>query len=300
MKRLLLGYWFVAIALVSAHGDAAETNAVVVSFEIKRGHIVVPALLNASNKVSLMVDSGYEMTMLQPVLAEKLGLKPLRQMTIVGIAGEEPADVFESMTFSFGALTYSPRRIAAIRSQRGHRGWDGILGSGLFRRFVLEIRPVAKTLTLSEPVAFNADPQGTLLPIQVRRGTPVVEAEIILAGEKAISGRFEIDTGCDGDLCLAHDFVEANRIKENAGTTRPSGRRGVGGGADSVAATLLEFGLGPLRVSKPEAELFTSGSPAERGMAGHIGWGILSRCESIAFDYQRNQLIIKPRPAASH
>jgi predicted aspartyl protease len=292
-------WWWLGI-LCSVATAIGSTNAVVLPFEVKRGHIIIPALLNITNKVSLMVDTGYEMTMIQSALAQKLGLKPLRQMTIVGIAGEEQADVFESVNFTFGAVTYSPRRVAALQAQRATRGWDGILGSGLFRRFVVEIHPSEKKLALIDPPSFVSDPEATALPIQIRRGTPSVDAEIIVAGEKAIPGRFEIDTGCDGDLCLGHDFVEANRIKESAGATKSSGRRGVGGGAGTVSATLAEFRLGSLHLAKPEAELFTIGSPAERGMAGHIGWGILSKCESIAFDYQRNQLLIKPPAMPSH
>ena len=52
----------------------------------------MPALVNATNKVSLLLDTGYSMTMLHADHVAAAELKPTgRRITIVGIAGEEQA-----------------------------------------------------------------------------------------------------------------------------------------------------------------------------------------------------------------
>src|SRR6266542_45152 len=48
----------------SAASTLASTNSVVVPFEIRRGHIMVPARVSGSATLSLLLDTGYSMTML--------------------------------------------------------------------------------------------------------------------------------------------------------------------------------------------------------------------------------------------
>src|SRR6185503_7779270 len=285
LKRWLLAAVLVlcgSSGLAQPARQSEPTNRITLPFSMSRGNVVVKTTLNEM-PISAMVDTGYDMTMVHPDVAEKLGLSKRREMTIVGIAGEEPADVFEGAKFAFGEMTYDPRRVAAIRAEKGRRGWEGILGSGFFRRFVVEFRPAAKALTLHEPETFEHKGEGTIVPLQFRRRstTPLIDAEIRLAGDKSVIGRFELDTGCDSGLCLGKDFVHTNHLIEASSTTHPGGRRGVGGGARSVEGVLPELRLGTASVPKPEANFFTEGSPVDSGLAGHIGWGILRTFEAV-------------------
>jgi predicted aspartyl protease len=289
-------FWRVAVFFLCGLGAARaqDTNSVTMPFTMSRGHVVVKVMLNGT-PVSAMVDTGYEMTMVHPDVAEKLGLAKGGRMTIVGIAGEEPADVFSGATFAFSNVTYAPRRVAAIRAEKGRRGWEAVLGAGLFRRFVVEFRPTEKTLTLREPASFEYTGKGTIVPLEFRRrsATPIVEGQLVLGEGKEVQGRFELDTGCDGGLCLGKDFVEANRLIEASGATRPGGRRGVGGGASSVAGLLPELRLGGARVERPEVNFFTEGSPVDEGLAGHIGWHVLRMFDVVILDYSRRRMILE-------
>src|SRR5882672_10257377 len=73
----------------------AATNPVVLTYQSRRGHVMVPAHLNGSNSLSLLLDSGYDMTMLHPDYVQASALRRTGRISIVGIAGEEPAGVFE-------------------------------------------------------------------------------------------------------------------------------------------------------------------------------------------------------------
>src|SRR5262245_58054403 len=86
-------------------------NSVTIPFEFRRSHIVIQARLNESDPLSFMLDTGYSMPMISSDLADTLKLKRVNQVTIVGIAGSEDADVFEGATFDVAGATYAPRRV---------------------------------------------------------------------------------------------------------------------------------------------------------------------------------------------
>jgi hypothetical protein len=284
-----------AAALQSQSGDRTNTNSVVIPFKEERGHVMLAARLNGGRQVSLMVDTGYGLTMLHPDIAEQLGLRRRGKVTIVGIGGEEDADMFEGAVLDFGGFPYTPRRVAALPSDRERsRRRDGVLGSGFFRRFVVEIDPKRSTVTLHEPATFQyplqSNAKSAAIPLTFRRDTPVLEASIVLTNGQTVVGKFELDTGCDGGLCLASDFVTAHNLADLSG--RKSRRAGIGGGRGIVSGTVPELRLGQLKVTKPSASFFTDGSPADPGMAGHLGWDAL-RHFTVIIHYERRRLILE-------
>ena len=284
---------------IAAQTNVAGTNLspATIPFEFTRGHIMVAARVNGSPPLSFMLDTGYSLTMLNPEHVEPLNLKPVGKVTIVGIVGEEDANLFAGATFDLTGATYAPRRIASLPSDRGKRKRDGILGSGFFKRFVVEIDPRAKTIQLHEPKSFAYSGPGEILALQFRKDTPIVEALINVPGRPAIRGLFEVDSGCDDGLCCGHDFVVEHRLDEFAGPTQGGARQGVGGGTRIQHGHLPQLQLGRLTIKKPSANFFQLGSPADRGLAGHIGIEVLRQFKVI-FDYSRQRLILEPFPAA--
>jgi len=177
-------------------------------------------------------------------------------------------------------------------ARRRWRKRDGILGEGFFRRFVVEIDVTKQRLRLFEPKTFEYHGSGEILPISFKKDTPIIDATIMPQGRDSITGRFEIDTGCDGDLCLGHDFVTSNHLLDENKVGQTESRRGIGGGAEIRSGTLSELRMGKLTVQKPNANYFLEGSPAGEGQAGHIGLGVLERYKMI-FDYSRLRIILE-------
>jgi len=273
--------------------SSASSNGMAVPFEIRRGHVMVPARVNGSNTLSLLLDTGYGMTMLSAEHVEAFALKRTGRITIVGIAGEEPAGVFEGPTFDFAGMTWKPRRVAAFpaESQGRSRRRDGILGSSFFRRYVVAIDPTARSITLHEPETFNYSGGGEVLPLTFQGTTPIVEGSLQLPDQSDVEGRFEIDTGCDSSLCLGRPFVEAHQLAPT-NSAAGGGRVGVGGGTRTRAGHLPLFRLGNQRIERPAANFFLEGSPVDAPLAGHIGWALL-RDFKVVFDYSRKQMILE-------
>lgn len=283
------------IAAESASGAVAASKPVTIPFEVRRGHVMVPVAMNATNKLSLLLDTGYGMTMLHPDHVAAADLKRSgRGITIVGIAGEERADVFAGPSFDLQGLTWTPRRIAAFPpdNQPRSRRRDGVLGSGFFRRFVVEIDSARKSLTLHEPEAFKYSGDGERLPLTFKSSTPTIEATVKLPGGREALATFEIDTGCDGALCLGSHFVKEHGLTDGAGSD--GSRVGVGGGTKVREGSLPQLRMGRLVVEKPSANMFLDGSPVDAPLAGHIGWELLKEFR-IVFDYSRRQMILQRR-----
>jgi hypothetical protein len=280
----------------SALSAAESTNApgIQLPFEFRRGSLYVPARVNSSNSLSFKLDSGFGVTTIHPDLVNVLQLKRAGSITIIGIAGEEKAETYEGASFDFNGAIYSPRRVTVIPSdaQQGRRRRDGILGASFFRRFVVEINPTQRTVTLHDPKQFDYAGNGEILPLEFRHDTPIIEAAINFTNREPVRAKFEIDTGCDGELCLGHDFVETHKLNE-APSGRTGSRSGVGGSVDTQHGVLPQFQIGKLTLDQLPANFFAEGSPAGEGLAGHIGTGTL-RHFKVIFDYSRKRMILEP------
>jgi predicted aspartyl protease len=300
VRALSRGVILLLLSTISPHAQpdtASEppvgTNPVVTPFKLQRGHIMVLARANGSEPRWFMLDTGYGTTMLDSALADALGLKRAGRITIVGIAGEEPANVFEGPTFELGSATWRPRRVAAFPASDASRTRqrDGIFGSSFFRRFVVEIDSAGKMLRLHQPKAYQYSGSGEVLPLAFKGSTPIVEATVRLPDQSSVKAQFEIDTGCTGSLCLGRHFVEAHQLVP---TNSPSQDRrfGVGGGMRTRSGHLTRLQLGNVVITKPAADFFLDGSPVDPPLAGHIGWELL-RDFKVIFDYAQEQMILE-------
>jgi hypothetical protein len=256
--------------------------------------LLVQTRINGSEPLEFKLDTGFGISIINPKQAEALHLERVGHMGIIGIAGEEQADTYKGAVFGFNGKTYEPRRIAALPSETGRR-WrtrDGILGAGFFRRFVVELDLPGKQMVLHEPDKFVYRGKGEVIAISFKRDTPIIDAEITPMGKPAIKGRFEIDTGCDGCVCIGQEFVTANHLLEGTDPEGNDSRRGVGGSAEIRTGKLAELRMGAERMNNPTANFFLEGSPAGDGQAGHIGLGALENYRVI-FDYSRKRMILE-------
>lgn len=297
VSKIVLG---VIVGIGNLNVRAAEStnpasSVVRLPLEIRRGVALVRVRVNDSKPLTFKLDTGFGVTTIHPDLVTSLGLKRAGTLTITGIAGKEQADWLSGATFDFDGFKYTPRRVATIPSDAQHsrRNRDGILGAGFFRRFVVELDPLAKQMTLHEPESFNYTGKGEIIPLQFRSDTPIVEAAIKFPKQTPVVARYEIDSGCDGALCLGHDFVKTNRLDELTAPRRNGSRTGVGGSVDTHEGRLPQFQLGTQMLTNVSANFFTEGSPAGEGLAGHIGLGVLREFKVI-FDYARRRMILEP------
>ena len=288
--------WLLAglmVWLLSAGARAAESNNVVeLPVKFHHGRVIVQTRVNESKPLSFLLDSACTITTLHPALMDELNIPPTGHVRINGIAGEERAPTYKGVVFDLGGMSYSPSRVAAIPSERNDsRRRDGVLGSGFFRRFVVEINVGAKTVRLHSPTNFVYSGPGEILPFTFRDEIPVVKGTIALADKSEIESDFEIDTGCDSALCLGEPFIKKHRLLDSAKVSA-SEKFGVGGSIETRNGSVPVLRLGRQEVREPQTDFFIGGSPVDEPLAGHIGMGTLRQFKVI-FDYSRKQIILE-------
>ncbi len=290
---LLLGF---LVASQPASAQPAEAEPVAVPIRLQRGRILVPATINDSNPLSFLLDTGCGLTTLHPDLVDELKLQPSGRIRITGIAGEERAPMYRGAVFDLGQTTYEPSRVAAIPSERSEsrRRRDGVLGSGFFRRFVVEIDPQSRVMRLHSPTNYTYSGSGEVIPIRFEADTPIIQGAILAGGTNLtnlLEGDFEIDSGCDSGLCLGAPFIKQHKLLESS-TTESSEKFGVGGSVQTRSGAVPVLRLGKLEIRKPQTYFFIDSSPVDEPIAGHIGMGILRQFKVI-FDYSRKRMILE-------
>lgn len=292
-----LSFSLLVMLLVQASGStaAAATNGPwSVPINVVRSRVMVPLTINAdTNRYSFLLDSGYGISMIHPGLVESLALKRVGSIDIIGIAGREEAGTYDGVKLQFGETRYIPRRLASLPSDaKRRRREDGILGAGFFRRYVVEIDAQAGVMRLHEPKSYTYSGKGEILKLEFPKDTPVIEADLVGPKGNPIRARLEIDTGCDGPMCLGSHFVKAHGLLGETETTVNGIRSGVGGGAKVRYGNVAQLKFGQLTLDNPKTSFFLEGSPTDETQAGHIGMPALLKFKAI-FDYSRNRLILE-------
>jgi hypothetical protein len=288
--------WLLILAMCAAPSFAQQTNPAPITVKTRLAHnrFVLPAKIN-DTPLSFLLDSACTIPTLHPEVVEELKLESSGSVRIAGIAGEERAPTYRGIVIDMGEAKYSPRRIASIPSERSEsrRRRDGVIGSGFFRQFVVEMDARAKEIRLHSPTNFTYAGRGEVIPIHFRRGDeiPIVEASIVVSNQP-IKAEFEVDTGCDSGLCLGSKFVSENRLLDTV-QSRSSEKFGIGGSVETKSGTVPILRLGKVDVEKPQTDFFREGSPVEEPMVGHIGMGVFHRYKVI-LDYGRKQIILEP------
>lgn len=234
-------------------------------------------------------------TTLHPDLVDELKLLPSGTVLINGIAGQERADTFRGLLFQWDGYSYKPSRVASIPSERtDSRRTDGVLGSGFFKRFVVEVDPLGKSVRLHPPTNFQYQGHGEIVPLRFRDDVPVIKTTIVMPGREPIEAELEVDTGCDSGICLGAGFVQKHQllaaVKSNAGR-----KNGIGGGVATQNTSLPLLKIGKMEFRNVDADLFSKGSPVDEPQAGHLGMDALHQ-HKVIFDYSRRRMIIEALP----
>ena len=295
MERLRILAASLAFLLTPTFAQSTNPAPITVKIRLTHNRIVIPAKIN-DTPFNFLLDSACTIPTLHPDVIDELKLQPSGGVSIAGIAGEERAPTFRGVVIDMGQAQYAPRRVASIPSERSEsrRRRDGVIGSGFFRQFVVEMDPRAEVIRLYSPTNFSYSGRGEVIPFRFRPRDeiPIVNAAVVLPDKEPIQAEFEVDTGCDSGLCLGSKFVRENKLLESV-EGRSSAKFGIGGSVETKSGTIPILRLGKTDVEKPQTDFFQEGSPVDEPLAGHIGMGVLHRYKVI-LDYARKQLILEP------
>jgi hypothetical protein len=284
-------------AQAAGAGEAGVHRITHVPFELCGNSIFLQVRVDTSRLLWFALDTGAYSSIINTPTLQTLGLKTDRGGVAQGAGGRVESRLLSGANFDVGGAPLRNLNIAALDltplENTTGRAMDGILGSELFRRYVVEIDYDAKELSLYEPATFEYTGRGESIPLSFYDNHPYVRAKVELPGRASIEGEFVIDAGSNFPLILLPSFIEANKLRDSLPPTFQTYGRGVGGEIAMPLGRAARLSLGSFNIERPVTALPSDGTFGRAGKAGNIGSAIL-RHFKVIFDYSRSRMILEP------
>jgi len=276
-----------------------------IPFQYKNSFILVNVKLNNFIPLTFIFDTGAEYTILaKKSFTDLLGVNYEREFKLVGADLKTViiAHLAKNIDITLPGVKARSQNILVLEKNyfnfEEYAGVpvDGIIGSDIFRHFIVKIDYQRRKITLLDP-GKGKKPKGyESYPIEVKSGKPYLTNKIHLRDSVDLSAEFLIDTGAGLSLLLytnTHpDFMlPTTTVTGNIGI-------GLGGFMKGYLGRIKKLDLNPFSFSDiiTNFQEFPSGSPDSLLITrdGIIGNGVLSRF-TVIIDYYRSLLYLKPR-----
>ncbi len=135
---------------------------------LSRSHIGVAVKLNGSGPYEFMLDTGAQITVIEPKLAEDLKLQATGTLNVVTVASHIEVPVVSAMRVEVGTVSLQNVRMAVedlgpIQSE--YHGLRGILGNNFLSRFDLLIDNSHRTLCFDDSHRMQSSLRGERVPV---------------------------------------------------------------------------------------------------------------------------------------
>lgn len=279
----------------------AGKSSTTIHFEIFRNLIVIPAVINDSVKVKLILDTGTRSMLLYGKrFATMPNLTTSRRIKVAGWGSPDGVDARVSYPnkIVLGSIKGEGLAVAVVPQRHlfeERKGIDGIIGYELFVKFVVEINYKTRTIRLFEKLPFGHADRFTSIPLEVNRAMPQVVSSIVMDNNTTINLRLLIDTGSSLGLTL---FSKDKFLGHPGELPHPVGF-GLNGIIKGFDLYLKHFFLGDLKVkSLPSCVVNVDEHPDESfTYCGSVGAEFLKK-HIVIFDYPSNKLFLLSYKAA--
>lgn len=270
------------------------------ALESPLGLAVVEARVNGA-KLTLLVDTGFDVTVIDAGVAERLGLKGEEATLVPQPGGAVATGVLPPIELALGGARFDidsaqAMPLAGLFGSMGLPG-DGILGHDVLSQAIFDFDYPAGRFRIWRSVpASLAEAQA--IPVEIVNSEAFVEASLLVAGREPIVGRFKLDTGSTDVAGLNRNFGTANGI---LGLPGSRSLRGIaaGGATEGEILRIRGFDLAGLTVERPVIGITTDSAGFEdRADAGTIGGGVLTRFR-LVLDYPADRILLLPGPGAT-
>ena len=162
--------------------------------------LMISASINGSKPVRLLLDTGAEGIYLNERASREMGLEVLTEARVGGLGAERsiPGEVTLARTLSIGNFQLE-NCVVTIADMNWLPEADGVIGTDVFKDFLVRIDPKRRTLDL-DPLSF--------VPPSVQETTNVYRSGHFLlvqgATDDRSQGYFMVDTGASFTLIASH------------------------------------------------------------------------------------------------
>jgi hypothetical protein len=282
--------------------------ALTIPVKVILGLVFMGGEVNHSIPLSMILDTGASMSVVNHSAAGKTGLTSTHSAEAAGIGkgSSQTMQVSNACELRWGIEKNQLRlehqqcatmNIDYIAAQTGVQA-DGIFGSNLFLHYVIAVDYEQQRVTFV-PSATRTPPVGSAIPIEISDNVPYVQASIQGEDGKKVSARFFIDSGTAGAMILSKRFVDAHPgLVAPAHLVDTPTVTAVGGAVHLTRARLPEVILGQFHLHGVVAVVpdLSLGPLSDAKTAGLIGAEILDRF-TVVWDYAGKNIYLSPNHA---
>jgi Aspartyl protease len=172
--------------------------------------IVIPVRINQAGPFDFMVDTGSQVTVIDPSLAAELDLRPQGKVGLVSVASvaQASATILDSLEAGSKVVENSPAIVQDLRQiQAADPRIRGVLGESFLAHFDLFVDYGHKLLCLDETNAMRDSLRGERIPFVAPQHPedelPFIERLVILVHLSGTGTRpilLQLDSGSDGPI----------------------------------------------------------------------------------------------------
>jgi gag-polyprotein putative aspartyl protease len=259
--------------------------------------IFVPASVNG-HRVSLLLDSGAGITVIDSGYAAQLKLKPTGTLGVTGMVGQSTMQLTSDVHIKIGSLslahiTAGIMDLSGVASQEAHP-MPLVLGKEAFNQLIIDIDFQHRKIAFYDPGGYSG-PHGATRVALGHHGD-VRTIPVSLEGAPAVP--FDFDLGNAGTLIVYPYYRDRTHLLDGRPQTLDM-MGGVGGMVDEKLATLKSIGIAGTQMIDVPAAFPDAGDNAVNSdqTAGNVGLYVLSRFRLVT-DYPHGALWLTPDPKA--
>ena len=286
--------------------NRAGRRQVRVPMQLHRNLLIVEVTLNGAGPYNFLLDSGVGSSLItDPAVAAALRLRRGERYRILGAGGANAglqAFKTDSVRLGLGGVTAPAMSLLVLSEDvlnlSGYVGLPvhGILGSELFRSFVVTLHPELFSFTLTDPARYRA-PHGkrwSTLPLSLENNKAYFTAQVQLSDTLTLPLKLVLDTGASHALSLELDsdprlVAPARRLPADLGQGLTGRVRGFLGRVATLH--LGRYALRSVLTSFPDAADVHRRIDVPRN--GNVGYELLKRF-SLVIDYPHQRLLLRP------
>ena len=280
-------------------------------FLLQRNLIIIEVLLNGKGPYNFLLDTGISSSLItDPRLGQELGLRTEGRFLVAGAGEESPLEAYQvnNVAVELADGVKAPQASFLLLSNdvlnlSGYVGMPihGLLGSDVFRSFVVEIEPIQQQLIFHDPAFYKA-PHGrrwARLGLDMEGRKSYLTVPLQLSASLAMPAKLVLDTGAGHALSL--ETSSDPRLKLPPAHLRTQLGRGLNGNINGYLGRVSALQLGRYRIPSLLTSFPDSTEVALRAETprnGNLGFELLKRF-TVIIDYRHNQLLLRPNSTFS-
>ncbi|SNC60124.1 Aspartyl protease [Hymenobacter gelipurpurascens] len=272
---------------------------------MQRNLVIIPVQLNGQGPFNFLLDTGISSSLItDPKVRQQLRLRTKERYMISGAGEEEPLEAYrvdsvrvqlkgiDCPRLSFLSLSNDVLNLSGYVGMPIH----GLLGSDIFRSFVVEIRPQDQQVVFYTPTSYKV-PRGrqwTSIPLDIEGNKTYVTLPVTLSDSLTIPLKLVLDTGAGHALSI--ETTSDPRLKVPAKNLRTQLGRGLNGYINGYLGRVQALHLGKYKVPALLTSFPDAADVAQRADVfrnGNLGFELLKRFV-VVIDYTHNRLLLRP------